>query len=65
LTSINKAINAPASGGVDNFCASPIPAILSLDMLITTFLYEALPDLISGGRDKLLLSLGVSELIRK
>jgi hypothetical protein len=63
LTSINKAINTPASGGFDNFCASPIPAILSLDMLFTTFLYEAASDLISDGFDKLKLSLGVSELI--
>jgi hypothetical protein len=63
LTSINKVINIPASEAADNFCASPIRAILSLDMLITTFLYEAPLDLISGGLDKLLLSLGVSELI--
>ena len=32
-------------------------------MLITTFLYEVASDLISGGLDILLLSLGVSELI--
>jgi hypothetical protein len=63
LTSINKVINVPVSGGANNFCASPIPAIPSLDMLITTFLYEASPDLINDGLDNLLLSLGVSELI--